>query len=83
MSIVHHTLNLGYSYYLEYNCAYFDEFEILTPSLKVSSVLLDIKSRKASSYNNLNEHYIRKKIMQNSKMIVVGTYCFNKSFQRN
>ena len=71
MSIVHHTFNLGYSYYLEYNCACFDGFEILKPSLKVSCVLLDIKSRKASSYNNLNEHYIRKKIMHEELMKVV------------
>jgi hypothetical protein len=71
MSIVHHTLNLGYSYYLEYNCSCFDGFEILTPSLKVSSVLLDIKSRNVSLYNNLNEHYIKKKIMHEELMNIV------------
>ena len=47
ITIVHHPFNLGYSYYLDNNCAYRGENddEILSTSLKVSSILLDIKSR--------------------------------------
>ena len=47
VSIVHHPFNLGYSYYLDNNCAYTDEEddEILSTSLKVYDVLRDIRPR--------------------------------------